>query len=82
MPGVVDQEPAHAFPGLALQVLAKHGLATLIAGGLVLWMAVSLSAKVDQVLETVSGHRLLLQAICLNTAGTEAERNTCREAGR
>lgn len=63
------------------QLLAKHGVGALIALFLVWRLAAGLEAKVDSVLQTVGGHKLLLQAICINTAKTDAERMTCHEAG-
>lgn len=63
---------------LWLELLAKHGLATLIALFLVWHLSYRLEAKVNQILDTVSGQHLLLRAICLNTAKTDVERDTCR----
>ena len=64
-----------------LEVLAKHGVATLIALFLVWNLSGRLEAKVNAIASMVSGHQLLLRAICLNTATTDVERMACREAG-
>jgi hypothetical protein len=45
-------------------------------------LAGEVRAQVNRIEGMVSGHSLLLEAICINTANTDSERNTCQRAMR
>lgn len=63
------------------RILTKYGAATLIALGLVWWLASNVSGQVAEVRKTLDAHvtetNFYLKNICINTAQIESQRAAC-----
>lgn len=64
-----------------LRILFRYGLATVIALGLVVWIAFSVSFDIRRMREDLSTHSMetsfYARQTCINTAQTEAQRASC-----
>jgi len=70
-----------AMVKVVVGVLAKHGLATVLALALVWWLTQDMAGTQRWVKDTLTTHSLqtdfYLRQICVNTATTDAQRGGC-----
>lgn len=71
---------------LVERVLAKYGLATVLALALVYWLTTEVTGRMTRMEERIDGHisdtTYYLRAICLNVAKDEVARAGCIPPGK